>query len=417
MIPKLDYYKNKWEVQSDQSIKPGLDAIKEALELLGNPEKQLQIVHVAGTNGKGSTISFLEQIARKHGVNVGKFMSPCIVDVQDQLQINGSSISEYEMDELFNQLKKAGLSGRLTDFELLTCVAFLYFAQQKVDLVLLETGMGGREDSTNVITPIVSIITSIALEHTKFLGSTIESIAQHKAGIIKAEQPVVVGRLPKEAFEVIEEEAFGKRAPILALGCHFDVQNDETFDTYVNDENGLQIKNLVRTLPGNHQADNMALAITAFFEVAEHLKLAVAVDAIREGIQMASLPGRFEEVLPDVFFDGAHNPASAEKLVETIKQHFPNEPIRFVLGMLADKDVKAVLQLFEQVSDEFYFVDFENERAMAAQEMLTFSAASQVNILDNYVAFLKTASSKKGKTFVTGSLYLLTEMRKQLLNK
>lgn len=415
MIPRLDDYKNKWEVASDQSIKPGLDAMMEALKLLNNPEKTLPFVHIAGTNGKGSTIAFLEQISRRHGLNVGKFMSPCIIDVHDQIQINGDPISENEMDDIFGQLKNAGLSGKLTDFELLTCVAFLYFSQQKVDFVLLEAGMGGREDSTNVITPIVSIITSIALEHTKFLGPTIESIATHKAGIIKQKIPVIIGRLPKEAISVIETEAFEKHAPLIELGDHFEVSIEGSFDAYKNDEKGLEIERLLRALPGNHQADNMALAITAFFEVAEYFKLAVDLDKIRKGILEANLPGRFEEVLPNVYFDGAHNPASVEKLVQTIKTKFPDEKVRFVVGMLADKDVGAVLRLLEQVSDEFYFVDFINERAMPSKEMLSLSGASQAASLKDPVSFLKNAATTGDITFVTGSLYLLTEIRKEII--
>ncbi|QCR33034.1 folylpolyglutamate synthase/dihydrofolate synthase family protein [Lysinibacillus sp. SGAir0095] len=417
MIPRLDDYKKKWAVESDVSIKPGLGAMKEALQLLQNPEKNCSFVHVAGTNGKGSTIAFLEQLARKHGLIVGKFMSPCIVDVHDQLQINRNPISEQEMDGLFIQLKEAGLSGKLTDFELLTCAAFLYFSQQEVDLVLLETGMGGREDSTNVITPVVSVITSIALEHTKFLGPTIQSIAKHKAGIIKQDIPVVVGRLPIDAYTVIENEVYDKQADLISLGNQFEVSIENTYDLYTNDEKGLVINNLSRILPGSHQADNMAIAITAFFEIAEYFKLEIDVDKIRNAVLAASLPGRFEEVLPNVYFDGAHNPASAEKLVQTIKQQFPDERIRFVVGVLADKDVKSVLQQLEQVSDEFYFVDFENKRAMTSKEMLALSTASQATVLKDYTAFLKTASSKSGKTFVTGSLYLLTEMRERLLLK
>ncbi|KGR74426.1 bifunctional folylpolyglutamate synthase/dihydrofolate synthase [Ureibacillus sinduriensis] len=415
MIPRLDDYKKKWDVASDQSIKPGLDAMREALDLLNNPEQKIAFVHIAGTNGKGSTLTFLEHISRSHGLNVGKFMSPCIYDVHDQIQINGDPISENEMDDIFVQLKNAGLSGKLTDFELLTCVAFLHFSQQEVDFVLLETGMGGREDSTNVITPIVSIITSIALEHTKFLGPTIESIASHKAGIIKQSIPVVVGRLPKEAISVIESEAFKKHAPLIELGDHFEVSIEGSFDVYKNDEKGLEIQRLLRALPGNHQADNMALAITAFFEVAEYFKLAVDLDKIRKGILESVLPGRFEEVLPNVYFDGAHNPQSAEKLVQTIKAKFPNEKVRFVVGMLADKDVGAVLRLLEKVSYEFYFVDFINDRAMTSTEILSLSRASQAASLEDPITFLKNASTNGGKTFVTGSLYLLTEIRKEII--
>lgn len=416
MIPLLNEYKRKWKVESDHSIKPGLDAIQEALNLLQNPQNHLHFVHIAGTNGKGSTLTFIEQIAKQHGLSVGKFMSPCIVDVHDQLQIDGIPITQKEMDEVFKQMKAAGLSGKLTDFELLTCAAFLYFVKKDVDLVLLEVGMGGREDSTNVVTPIVSIIPSIALEHTKFLGPTIESIAKHKAGIIKRDKPIVIGRLTEDALRVIEQEAYEQHAPVIALGDHFDVGCTNTGEIYTNDENGLEITQLVRSLPGRHQADNMALAITAFFEIAHYFRLQVDLDKIRAGVKNASLPGRFEEVLPNVFFDGAHNPASAESLVQTIQLQFPNESIRFVIGMLADKDVKSVLHNFEKISDEFYLVDFNNERAMSADEIFNLSAASHKKVLEDYVSFIRSCTDKNGKTFVTGSLYLLAGIREEILN-
>lgn len=416
MIPKLDDYKHKWGVESDQSIKPGLEAIRNALASLNNPHNNLNIVHIAGTNGKGSTLTFLEQIARQHRLTVGKFMSPCIVDVHDQIQINGQPISEEDLDNIFLQMKKANLSGMLTDFELLTCAAFLHFQQKDVDLVLLEAGMGGREDSTNVVSPIVSIISSIALEHTKFLGPTIESIASHKAGIIKEGKPVVIGRLPEGAFRVIEQEASKNHAHLIALGDHFSIDcSIASGDVYINDENGLQIDFLKRTLPGNHQGDNMALAITAFFEVAQYFRLAVDLDKIREGVKLAALPGRFEQVYPNVYFDGAHNPASAQKLAKTIQQQFPNEAIRFVIGMLADKDVTSVLRALETVSEEFYFVDFTNERAMKAENMLAISNAATKQIVKESIPFIQGCSRENGKTIVTGSLYLLAEIRQALL--
>jgi len=414
MIPGFDYYKDKWHVNSDDVIKPGLAAIEEALSLVGNPQQTLRVVHLAGTNGKGSTLTFLEAIAKEHGLRVGKFMSPCIVDVHDQIQIDGQPIAEADMDVVFQQMQAAGLSGKLTDFELLTVAAFIHFVNSEVDISLIEAGMGGLLDSTNVVAPIVSIIPSIALEHTKFLGNTIDSIARHKAGIIKQNRPVIIGNLPDEAKCVVYEAAAQKKAIIFELGHHFSIYSFDDGECYVNDEQNVQISNLTRSMKGAHQADNMALAITAFLEVAVHVEVSVNKKAIREAVKKAAILGRFEEIMPFVIVDGAHNPASAEKLVETIKCEFPGERITFVMGILADKDVQQILRLLEQVSDEFYFVDFDNPRAMAAQKLLELSNATSKNVLVDYAQFLQVQSNSKQRTIVSGSLYLLTAVRNRL---
>lgn len=417
MIPGLDEYKEKWGVFSDDAIKPGLASINNALKLLDHPHEGLNVVHLAGTNGKGSTLTFIEKMAKSHGLTVGKFMSPCVVDVHDQIQINGQPISEEEMDQIFDFFKKSNISGLLTDFELLTCAAFVHFQKNRVNLVLLEAGMGGREDSTNVVTPIVSVIPSISLEHTRFLGNTIESIAFHKAGIIKENRPVVIGDLPNEAIAVIEKEASNKNAPIYRLGEQFQVHLLKDGDSYEHKKNGIRIENLHRALLGNHQGSNMALAITAFLEVANHFQLSLDTEKIKEAVANTKVPGRFEEVIDNIYFDGAHNPDSAEKLVQTIKQHFPNERIIFVMGMLADKDVKTVLSKFETISDQFYFVDFSNPRAMNAEELLKLSNAREKYIIKDYRALLQLFTSKNEKIIVTGSLYLLAEIRQQLIGR
>ncbi|ATP41280.1 bifunctional folylpolyglutamate synthase/dihydrofolate synthase [Solibacillus sp. R5-41] len=414
MIPLLEYYKERWHVQSERVIKPGLAAIKQALERLNNPQNALSVVHFAGTNGKGSTLTFVEQIARQHGLTVGKFMSPCIVDIHDQIQINGHPIESEQLDGLFQQLEKAGLSGKLTDFELLTVIAFLYFKQQNVDLVLLEAGMGGREDSTNVVEPIVSIIPSIALEHTNFLGTTLMSIATHKAGIIKANKPVIIGGLPEEAEQVIIAEALQQQAKLLKLGRDFDVYEAEQGEVYENAVQHLVIPALQRQLPGQHQAQNMALAITAFFEVAKALNVSPVLNKVQAGVQNATVPGRFEQVLPNLYFDGAHNPASIRMLVDTIKQQFPGKRIEFVLGILADKDVEAVLRILEEVGDAFYFVNLENERAMKAAYILQLSRAKEKEIIADEQSFLREKIPQQTIRFVTGSLYLLSEIRLKL---
>ncbi len=404
MITGFEHYKEKWQVKSERVIKPGLEAMEQALALLGHPEQGTRFIHVAGTNGKGSTIAFLEGILREHGTTVGKFMSPCIMDVHDQIQINGEQITPAEMDSLFQEMKQAGLSGKCTDFELLTCAAFLHFRKRQVDIALIEAGMGGLLDSTNVIQPLVAVIPSIALEHMNFLGNTLADIAKHKAGIVKQGLPVVVGRLPEEALAVVKKEALEKDAELFILGRDFQVEDN----CFTSPE--LQLPSLERKMPGMHQADNMALAIKAFLLTTDM----VDAEAVKNGIASAALPGRFEEVMPNVYFDGAHNPASAETLVATIREQFPRKNIEFVIGMLADKDVDAVLRLFERVSTTFTFVGFDNERAMKAKDLVKRSRAVDRRIVHDPVGYLREPSDDRTVKIVTGSLYLLAGLRAQL---
>lgn len=413
MIPLLDVYKERWQVESERAIKPGLDAIESALRLLGQPEKQLNVVHLAGTNGKGSTLAFIEGMAREYGVSVGKFMSPCIVDVHDQIQINGRSITNEQMDRMFQQLAKAGLSGRLTDFELLTAVALLYFAEQKPDLVLIEAGMGGREDSTNVVTPIVSVVPSIALEHTNFLGNTLTSIAYHKAGILKENRPAVIGQMTDEVTEVFEKEAAQKNVPLFKFGTDFFISKNEE-EAYIYPLLQLNITDLHRQLLGQHQGHNMALAITAFLEVLKKFELPIDDQKIRTGVNNAKLAGRFEQIRPNLYFDGAHNPASIQSLIDTVKEHFPGKRIEFVIGLLADKDVKTILQLLEEVGDAFYFANIHNERAMQAMTLYDHSQAMEKHIVDDVNEFLQGPVLGETVRIVTGSLYLLSEIRRNM---
>lgn len=408
MITGLEQYKEKWKVESDNGIKLGLEAMEQALELLSQPQRDTAFVHVAGTNGKGSTIAFLEAILREHGVTVGKFMSPCVLDVHDQIQINGEPILVCEMDELFQEMKSAGLSGKCTDFELLTCAALLHFKKKDVDIALIETGMGGLLDSTNVITPLVSVIPSIALEHTNFLGNTLTDIARHKAGIIKQGVPVVIGNLPPEALAVITETAAEKEAKLLMLGADFVVKDDG----YVYEN--LKLNAIARKMIGEHQAHNMGLAITTFVLVAERLTILLNEEAIKKGVANATLAGRFEEVLPSVYFDGAHNPASVEKLVETIKQYFPRKNIEFIVGMLTDKDVDTVLRQLETVSTTFTFVNFDNPRAMKAKDLIQKSRAVDRRITHDPIGYLQEPKDERTIVIATGSLYLLSLLRAQL---
>lgn len=414
MIPGFEHYKTKWQVDSDRSIKPGLNSIQHALKQLNNPEKGLQVVHLAGTNGKGSTLSFIDSISQAHGLTVGKFMSPCILDVHDQIQVNGVPISERELDSIFELFARSGLSGMLTDFELLTCAAFVHFTRKNVNLALIETGMGGLYDSTNVVTPIVSIITSIALEHTNFLGDTLAQIATHKAGIIKESCPVIIGVLPNEANDVVQQTALTLKAPLYVFNEHFTITGDASAETYYHNLEQMELTQLERGLIGEHQRINAAMAITAFIEVGKVFKIEVDAQAIKHALKTTTVPGRFEEVLPNVFFDGAHNPASVHALVQTVQTYYPNKQVEIILGMLKDKDVIEVLRLIEPVASKIQFIDILNDRALSAEQFYNFSNHHNKEIVQDALAAI--FAPVKGNTIriVTGSLYLLADLRAKI---
>lgn len=407
MIPKFDYYKQLNGVVSSDEIKPGLEAIENAMELSGHPELSIPVIHVAGTNGKGSTIKMIERLLRTHGLKTATFMSPCINDVHDQIQFNGQSITEQQMNRAFQSAKECGLSGRLTDFELLTAIAFIAISQEQPDIALIESGLGGRFDSTNVVNPIVSVIPSIALEHTAFLGDTIEKIATHKAGIIKEGKQVVIGELPLEAEKVMRLEAVQKNGILKINGIDFSVDHDNKW------HNGeLEFSELIPSLKGEHQVGNMAVAIQAFLIVAERLEMKPIENNIREAVSSTTLAGRFEQISSNVWMDGAHNPASAKMLKETIQQQFQFEKVTMIVGILKDKDVQGVLRQLEEVSDEFIFVEVEREqeRLISSQALLDLSAATQKSVSNSVLEAVKSISPTQ-KIVITGSLYLLAQWR------
>lgn len=274
--------------------------------------------------------------------------------------------------------------------------------------------MGGREDSTNVVTPIVSVVPSIALEHTNFLGNTLTSIAYHKAGILKENRPAVIGDMTEEVTEVFEKEAIQKNVLLSKFGKDFFVTKLDGTETYEYPLQQITISDLQRQLLGKHQGHNMVLAITAFLEVIKKFELLLDVQKIRNGVNNATLAGRFEQIRPNLYFDGAHNPASIQSLVDTVKENFPNKRIEFIIGLLADKDIKTILQLLEEVGDAFYFANIHNERAMQAMTLYELSQAKEKQIIDDVNEFLQGLVKGDTVRIVTGSLYLLSEIRRNM---
>lgn len=400
MIPNLDEYKKRWNFKSDASIKPGLDSIESALKILGHPEKSYPIIHVSGTNGKGSTIQLMERMIQAHGFTTGTFTSPAIKDMHDQIQYQSQAVSRKMVDEAFQLLNEKNLSGTLTDFELLTVLAFVVFRKMNPDYVLVETGMGGLLDSTNVVTPIVSVITSIALDHTDFLGDTLESITQHKAGIIKKNVPVVAGKVPEEAFAVIQLIAAKKGVSPLVYGKDFQIVYEEK--EVFKGEKIIPLPK--RKMKGNHQRINTAVAIEALLVAGIQLKEAI----VQEALLNTQLSHRFEEVLPDVFVDGAHNPAAARALRMTIEEVFPDEKVDFVIGMLKRKDIRGTLDELIPVAHSFTFIYFDHPEAATTDMLLENCAHHRKTVTKLEDGSIMLVKDNERRIIVTGSLYLLS---------
>lgn len=406
MIPKLEEYQKRWGIESELVIKPGLDSMNKALNMLGNPHEKLKVVHIAGTNGKGSTTAFLHSIFAAHGWKTASFTSPWIFDVHDQIQLAGRNISPDEMDAVFKKLKEAGVGGLLTEFELLTVAAFMAFEDFHPDIVLLEAGMGGRYDSTNVVTPLVSVITSIGLEHTQFLGGTHKEIAWQKGGILKENVPVVTGRLPEEAAAVISDIAGNMNSKLYRYEKEFHISRNNGLETYRFGEK--VIPNLQKELLGAHQSSNMAIAITTALLV---LGNDYSAERIRKGVGKAINPGRFEKIAERVYMDGAHNVDSAKALKDLLEERFPETEIHFVVGMLKDKDIEGFIRELSAVATSFTFVAFDHERAEDPRQMMNKCQIDMKIAINKNKVTLDLLSNREGVTIITGSLYLLTELR------
>lgn len=397
-IQGLAHYKQQFQLQSEPVITPGLERVEAALHKLGNPHHQLHIIHVAGTNGKGSTTAFLEQLAIARNLKVGTFTSPAFVDVHDQIRLNGQAVTAAQFSQAMQQIAQADIQN-LTDFELLTVVAFVVLANANVEMAIIEAGMGGLLDATNVVKPVVTVITTIALEHTQFLGTTITDIAAHKAGIIKFGAPVVVGALPQEALAIMTATAQQKNVPLFVYG------EDFTWHRGTYQLGNQRIERVVPSLKGAHQEHNMAVALTAFIQFSALLKLHVAPKRIQRAVQQVTIPYRFEQYRQHVYVDGAHNVAGAQALVETIERTFPQQRVHIVIGMLKDKDVAGVLRVLQPVAQSFSFISFEHERALAAEQFLQYAEGHIVTSIDEALANVADEP-----VVITGSLYLLAQV-------
>ncbi|GGN55395.1 MULTISPECIES: bifunctional folylpolyglutamate synthase/dihydrofolate synthase [Oceanobacillus] len=383
-------------------MKPGLERITGLLNRLNNPEKHFKAIHIAGTNGKGSTLHFIKAALMANGYEVGVFTSPSFTGLGGHIFLNDQQLSEQALLEWMNRLfphiremDKANLAP--TEFEILTALAFSFFAENG-EIVLIETGMGGRFDTTNVLQPILSIITSIALDHTDYLGGSEEEIAWHKAGIIKKAIPVIIGNVSEEAFAVIKEEARHKHAPYYRLGIDFN-----------RSQLNLQMK-------GEHQLDNVSLAIQAVL-ILKGNGFEMDVEKGIHQMEKTMLPGRFEQIQsnPTIILDAAHNPDGIKAFVQTANELFPDAERHVIVAMFRDKATEEMLDLLTEQFDHVTLTSFDHPRAWNLDEFQGNTSVDQID--SDYQAVLERTLQSDSVYFITGSLHFITEIRHYLLNQ
>jgi len=411
--------------------KPTLVRMRQFMARLGDPQKSLTMVHVAGTNGKGSTVAFLRDLFMASGDTVGTFTSPFITRFNERISRDGEPISDDELVDLVNRVAPvvAQLDEELaeegpTEFEIDTALMFCYFATHPVDVVVVEVGLGGLYDSTNIITPLVAVITTIGLDHMKILGDTIPKIATQKAGIIKQNVPVVCGRLPEDALAVMDQTARDKGTQVVALGRDYAVTNEpeaQWGERFAYDIDTEHWQRLLGGLLGKYQIDNAATALTAFTLAQRARGLTVTPADVRRGLKATQWPGRFERVnaQPLIAIDGAHNEPAMVEMAELLRRHFAQHDVYIVLAILADKQYQQmVATLLEVPNVHLILTQFQGpgQRAAATPAELEGAAdqSDRVTMASDWPTALKTAlgtMSAEDLLLLTGSLYFISEVR------
>ena len=398
--------------------KPGLERIRELCVRLGNPQDSLKFIHVAGTNGKGSFCSMLSSVLSASGLKVGLYTSPYILEFNERMRVNGKNIPNRTLARLTERIRPIAdsMSDKPTEFELITAIAFDYFKEENVDVVILECGMGGRLDSTNVITtPLLSVITGIALDHTSFLGDTVEKIALEKAGIIKPGIPVLFGGEDDSAAAVIMSEAARKNSPFLRTDySQLNVRRADLSSTVFDyrERRGVEI-----SLLGLYQPKNAALALDALDIIAKLLP-GITDGSVRQGLLSARWPARFEIIFddPTVIFDGAHNPQGISSAVESIAEYFGDERLVAVSGVLKDKDYEAIAKEISKVVSHTFTITPDSPRALPAEEyarvLENYGVAAQAHPSVNSAvrAAITLAKSENKSVVCLGSLYTYSEV-------
>ncbi len=395
--------------QRQFGVKPGLKTIKALMTELGNPQDKLKVIHVAGTNGKGSVTAILDSILRAAGYKVGRYTSPHLISVAERFFVNGNpadiNLLESAANKVFPVVEKLQREKNLevTFFECLTAIAFVLFSEMELDVVLLETGLGGRLDATNIVKPnnlLVAIITRIGLDHCQWLGNTLKAIAAEKAGILKFKRPVVLGTMPYDAQGTIEKLARRMKCEVFpSVWIKFPTDKFSLF--------------------GSFQIENQLTALTAINVLKEKQLLEISDEAVIDGLENVVWPGRCQKIEKDgvtIIVDGAHNPDGATALSRAVRQAKIVEPICVVAGFCGDKDAAEHLKIMRSVADVGFAVPIRNERTMHPNDIVYFMrrgefkhATACTSFVSGLTKALAWAKENNGSIVVCGSLFLAAE--------
>ena len=413
-------------------IKKGTENISYLLNLLDNPQNKVKVIHVAGTNGKGSTCSFISSVLTKAGYKVGLYTSPFLEVFNERMRINGNNIEDQRLADLVEIVKEkieimvADGMPHPTEFEVTTAVGFLYFALENVDYLVLEVGLGGRYDATNVIdNPILTIITSLSIDHVDQLGDSLAGIAFEKAGIIKNSVPLVLYPQKEEASAVIYEQAKLKNAPVYQVeSSNVSISEKSLYGQKMTmNISGESFENLAISLIGDHQSKNALTAVTALKVLRDNKLAEFTNEHLRQGLSETKWAGRLELLVkePITIIDGAHNEDGAEVLAQAIRKYLSDYKVTLVFGMLRDKDVNKVLGILLPVVDKVITARPNSDRAMTAEDL-----AQKVKVFEKPVEVSKDIkdavekasmiSGEKEAVVYAGSLYMIGEVR-TLINK
>lgn len=406
--------------------KPGLKRMEWMLSQVNHPERKFKSIHIAGTNGKGSTLAFLRNMFEANGQIVGTYTSPYIEMFNERISVNGDPISDDEILRLANtvypltkELEKTPLGGP-SEFEIITMMMLIYFGEGHADIVLIEVGIGGLYDSTNVITPVVSIITTIGLDHMNLLGDTLSEIAVNKAGIIKATIPVVIGKIEQEALKEIEEKAAEQGSLLMKYNQDFFVTKWQTLPTwgeqFVFEDDFIRLSPIQIGMLGRHQVENAAVAIEALRVYSHEMGLAVNHEKMLSGLKHTFWPGRMEKIneQPLLILDGAHNEHAMKSLVETIKKNFAQQEVYIIMAAMQDKNIQGMADQLQSIpNSRLVLTSFDYPRAAGLEDLnkIIVTNGTVINHWQEALVDSLNEMDENGVVIVTGSLYFISEVR------